>query len=229
MKTLGLDSKTLLAIQDKITVNLHIITESLARAASTAGYPAYRLKSLELKRQIIEMKLSDICSRLVLEELLQDKAATIHGAQPHHLNKNPNQFYGSETEIVMLEYSRSSIYKALYRAADNIQAVSDSLQRPLLSTPVYEQDKSVIDRANQIVINKNAAFADKQVSRIDFIRKRLEVLYARLPEHSVFPGSFSTIQHEKFRVEADQRHGTSGYLRKHRGTKHQCTGFGLTN
>lgn len=228
MKTLGLDSKTLSAIQDKIHVNLHIIIESIDRAACTEGYPVLKLKALELKRKVSEMKLADLDSRMAIEDLLQKKAATPLVDHSPRFDKRSNQFYGSETEIVMLEYSRSCIYKALYRAADNIQAVCDSVQRPLLSASVIEEEKSVIDRANQIVIEKNSAFANKQISRIDFIRQRLEVLYARLPECSA-TGPSSIFEHDKFKTEADQRHGASGFLRKHRGTKHNCSGFGLTN
>lgn len=222
MKTFGLDSKTLSTIQDKINVNLHIITESLNRAACTEGYSVLRLRALELKRQISEMKLADLDSRLAIEGHLQTRASTPSVDHSPRFDKRSNQFYGAETEIVMLEYSRSSIYKSLYRAADNIQGVSDSITRPVLSASVIGQDKSVIDRAQQIVIDKNFAFADKQTSRIHFIRQRLEVLYGRLPECEIESD-------KKFLVERDKWHGTSGFLRKHRGTKHQACVFGLAN
>jgi hypothetical protein len=231
MKTYGLDTGSLLAINDKINGNLTIINESIERTKQTERYPSARLESLELKRRIAEMKLADLNSRLIIEDVLQNKAglSTIISEHSPRLSQNPNHFYGSETEIIMLEFSRSNIYKSLYRAADNIQATHAVMIRPMLSNLISDEDQSAIERAHQIVIEKNLAFANKQTSRIEFIRKRLHVLYDRLPVNKLSNEPLRMYQYPHLMTAGDSKHGTSGFLRKHRSKKPQGTALGLNH
>jgi hypothetical protein len=232
MKTFGLDSTSLRAMRDQITVNLSQIDSSIDALKTSQTPSLAHLASLDLKRLIAGMKIEDLNSRLAIEESIQrSKDIPRIGAGTPPLSTDPGRgFNGSETEIIMLEYSRARIYKALQKAAENIEAVGNAMHRPLLAPVMTSDDQLAIEQARNITLEKNTQFATKQISKIEFIRKRLIVLFGRVTESKFIEDIDFAGYPIAVRPGYDSKHGTSGFLRKHRSKKPAHSyGFGSAN
>jgi hypothetical protein len=231
MKTFGLDSTSLRELRDHQRVNLSFIDSSIDALKSKDTYSLPHAASLDLKRLITEMKIEDLNSRIALDDAAKaDNAIPRIGTSTPTLSTDPVCFNGSETEIIMLEFSRGRIYKALQRAADNIEAVGNAMHRPHFLPAMAMDEQLAIETARNITLEKNTQFATRQIAKIEFIRKRLAVLYCRVTESKCVEEFGYIAYPATIRPGYDCKHGTSGYLRKHRSKKPaQISGFGLAH